>query len=84
MDLAEFSDELIDKLIGLVLDHNELVRAVSASALLCIGPRAKRAIPALEAAVDMSRHRKALAWAVGPSGDPTQLILYVLQKLQKE
>jgi hypothetical protein len=88
MDPSEFSDELVDKLIGLVLDNNELVRAMSASALMCIGPQAKRAIPALEAAVDMSPHRKALLdheWmTVGPSGDATQLIIGALQELRKE
>jgi hypothetical protein len=89
MDPAEFSDELVEKLIGLVLDNNELVRAMSASALMCIGPRAKRAIPALEAAVEMSPQRKALLdraglIAIGPSGDATQLMVGALLELRKE
>jgi hypothetical protein len=79
-DPAEFSDELIDQLIGLVLNANELVGVHSANALVCIGPPAKRAIPALERALDMARRYEG--W-IAPEADGSQVIVLALQELKR-
>jgi hypothetical protein len=79
-DPAEFSDELIDQLIGLALNANELVRVHSANALVCIGPPAKRAIPALETALSMGPRYEG--W-IAPTADGSQVIVLALQKLRR-
>jgi hypothetical protein len=78
-DPAEFNDELIDQLIGLALSADEGVRAMSASALVCIGPPAKRAIPALETALSMAPRYEG--W-IAPSADGSQVIVLAVQKLK--
>jgi len=81
MDPAEYTDELVDKLIVLAVDDNEHVRTMTASALLCIGRQAKRAIPTLEKALEMVPPMKG--W-VASGGYPSSTIVYVIEELRKK
>ena len=76
-------DSVIDRLAELLSDDSDAVRYWVAASLGTIGPRAVRAVPALEEALRrVEDYRRS--YLVGPSSDSKQFVLMALEAITGE